>query len=636
MSTARRSKKTAGDESSAGSSEANLRAEVLTYFAEAREDMLKHLTSEVLRPSRIHAIVEDYLGDTLSRVQDSLKELASSHDALVEEFRAFRQEPCKRELESLNKEIAALRSHTKGELTRLWHEVKALKGQRPAREDDEPEEVREIDNEGTPPSKKKGGSRTRSRRSRTHRSTSSKGRRKKGRHHESDGDSSDSSDSSESDAEMSDGDRDDIRVADRACRKVLDVETYRLHDKDPERDLGLRTTKVLQNLRHLFDGERFDGSDPLTVLHFLEELKITFDDVGLCEGDARHMIRYFLSGEAARLFKGLSPKDKKSYPRVIKWLLRTYVRESMLQNAREEFLTRGQKPHETEVEYSKALSDLAKRCAGMIPSRDLINRFVRGLRPAIRTQVQARMASNTSWAVAVALATEHGTAHREAQKEQTSHREPLYAPMQRRRYAQGKGKTLVVKPPQQDDGTDLDEWWTHEEEPSVFPSRDQGQTIGATREGSALASREPSYASLPVSVTSSDEPYYTPRTSFAGGVPPEQPLPHVGKKVMLPPGVPFPVKKSPQGNASSTTYPCLGCGKLGHWLSDCPSVNNRLKDLALEALRTRKQVRQLQSARSRDPSPGRPRRVLLTCNDEGVANAQVEAEEREKSPEQAG
>ena len=637
MSTARRSKKTAGDESSAGSSEANLRAEILTYFAEAREDMLKHLTSEVLRPSRIHAIVEDYVGDSLTRVQDSLKELATSHDALREEFHAYRQEPGKRELESLSKEIAALRSHTKGELTRLWQEVKALKGRRHAREDNEPESVRENDDDDTPLSpKKKSGSNTRSHRSRVRRSTSSKSKQRRGRHYESDGDSSSSSDASESDADLSDRDNDDIRVADRGCKKVLDVETYRLHDRDPERDLGLRTTKVLQNLRHLFDGERFDGSDPLTVLHFLEELKVTFDDAGLCEGDARHMVRYFLSGEAARLFKGLSPKDKKTYPRIVKWLLRTYVRESMLQNAREEFLTRSQKPQETEVEYSKALSDLAKRCAGMIPSRDLINRFVRGLRPTIRTQVQARMASNTSWAIAVALATEHGTAHREAQKEQASQREPLFAPMQRKRYAQGRGKTLVVKPPQPEAGSDLDEWWAREEEPSVFPSCEKGQTIGATREGSAHPSRESSYASLPVSVTSSDEVYYTPRKSFAGGVPRDQPLPYVGKKVTLPAGVPFPVKKSPQGNNSTTTYPCLGCGKSGHWLSDCPSVNPRLKDLALEALRTRKQVRQVQSARSRDLSPGRPRIALLTREDEGVVDAPARVEERDPSPEQTG
>ena len=158
----------------------------------------------------------------------------------------------------------------------------------------------------------------------------------------------------------------------------------------------MRTAKVLTNLRHLFEGERFDGSDPLTVLPFLEELKSTFDDAGLSEGDAKHMVRYFLTGEAARLYKSLAPRDRRIYPRIVKWMLRTYVREDMLQKAGEEFLTRMQKQRETELECSKALADLAKRCASMIPARDLTNEFISGLRPAIRTQVQSRMASNTS------------------------------------------------------------------------------------------------------------------------------------------------------------------------------------------------------------------------------------------------
>ena len=434
---------------------------------------------------------------------------------------------------------------------------------------------------------------------------------------------------------MSDEDKDDIRVADRDCRRVLSIETYRLHDRESERDIGLRTTKVLQNLRHLFDGERFDGSDPLTVLHFLEELKTTFDDAGLCEGDARHMVRYFLTGEAARLFKGLSPNDKRSYPRIVKWLLRTYVRESMLQNAREVFLTRAQKPQETEVEYSKVLSDLAKRCAGMIPSRDLTNRFVRGLRPAIRTQVQARMTSNASWAVAVALASEHGVAHREGEKENSARPEAAFASMPRRKFTTGRGKTLMVKPPCREGDDEIDELWNRGEEPAVFPEPTEAAAIGAIHSGPAPFSRNSSYASLPASVTSSEDRFYTPRLSFQGGVRREQPSPEAGQKVMLPPGVPFPSKRSPPGNVSATASPCLGCGKTGHWLTDCPSINSRVKDLALEALRTRKQVRQLQFARSRDPSPGRPHRVLLTRAGEESVNAPFPPEEREPTPEKS-
>ena len=603
-------------------------------FVEAVEaGTLERLTSEALKPSRISAVVDDHIGDRLSRMELSLKKIAESHSALVKEFHASQQEPCKRELQALSDEIAALRGRTKAELERLWKEVKALKGEQSPPRNDEPIEVRDEEGNPTlPPTRRKSVSPTRSRKNRARRSSSSRRKQRRTRRNASDEEWSDSSDS---DADLSDGDKDDIRVADRDCRRVLSVESYRLHDRDPERDLGLRTNKVLQNLRHLFDGERFDGSDPLTVLHFLEELKITFDDAGLCEGDARHMVRYFLTGEAARLFKGLSPNDKRSYPRIVKWLLRTYVRESMLQNAREEFLTRAQKPHETEVEYSKALSDLAKRCAGMIPARDLTNRFVRGLRPAIRTAVQARVASNTSWAVAVALATEHGTAHREAEKEHASQREQPFIPYPRKRYAQGNRKTLVVKPSHEGDDSDLDEWWTREEEPAVFPDRVDGGTIGAIHAGSARPSRTPSYASLPASFTSSEDRYYTPQATFAGGVPRERPSPDQGKKVVLPPGVPFPARTPMQRNAPGTAYPCLGCGKLGHWLSDCPIVNPRVKDLALEALRTRKQTRQAQFTRSRDPSPARAPSVLLTREVEESVNAPLE-EKREPSPEQTG
>ena len=151
---------------------------------------------------------------------------------------------------------------------------------------------------------------------------------------------------------------------------TLSHETYRLLDRDPERDLALRTRKILANLRHLFDGERLDGTDSLTVLTFLEELRSPFGDAGFSEGDARHMIRYFLTGEDARLFKSLAPRDRRSHLRIVKWMLRTYVRENRLQNAREKFLTRAQKENETELEGSKVLSNLAKRCAEMIPRRE--------------------------------------------------------------------------------------------------------------------------------------------------------------------------------------------------------------------------------------------------------------------------
>ena len=616
------------------------RQSVREYFAKVEENVLQRLTDLVMKPDRIRNIAEDALSDTVLRIDNSLRQLTQSHNDLRGELEEFRREPCKAELRLSGNEITEVRERVNGEFEKIWSAIKALKGSKPRakKDDDEPISVRGSDEEDEEPPSRRGKGRgshdARSKRSRAKKSRHSKHTRRSRRGEDYEDDSS--SESDESDNELNDPDGDEIRVADRDCRKVLNVETYRLVDRDPERDLALRTTKVLANLRHLFDGERFDGSDPLNVLPFLEELRTTFDDAGLSEGDAKHMVRYFLTGEAARLFKGLSPRDKRSYPRIVKWLLRTYVRESMLQNAREEFLTRAQKQTETELEYSQALSNLAKRCAGMIPARDLTNRFVRGLRPAIRTQVQSRVARNTSWAVAVAIATEHGNAHREAQKEQSAARDPNFVAHPRRRVPTGKGRAFTIRQPTADDSSDIDELGTREEDLSIFDARD-ANTIGAIRPGPFGGSRDSSYASLPTSVGSSGERYYTPRSSFIGRDVRERYNGNDGTKVILPPGTPFPVKQSAKPlqtkPSAPNAYPCLGCGKTGHWLSECPNVNTRLKDLALEALRARKRARQIKFDERRDPSPGRFRSVLQVGEKEG-RDAPAPAEERDTTVEE--
>ena len=627
-------------ETTPAETEAAERENIHDFVARVEETLRDRLTAHILTPGRIQAVVDDEYGNRLRRLDEACSTISQGQKLLRQEFEKFREEPCKTELQSLRDELVSIRSYVNGECQKLWRELNKLKGEGP-REPSPEREPETVPDEDDPPAhlrKGRGSKATRSRNSRAKGSHSSRRKHRRKERYESETESSDSSD--ESDDDLNDPDGDEIRVADKECRKVLNVETYRLVDRDAERDLALRTTKVLANLRHLFDGERFDGTDPLTVLPFLEELKATFDDAGLCEGDAKHMIRYFLTGEAARLFKGLSPRDKKSYPRIVKWLLRTYVRESMLQNAREAFLTRAQKSTETELEYSQALSSLAKRCAGMIPAKDLINRFIRGLRPAIRTQVQSRMAKNTSWAVAVAIATDHGNAHREAQKEQESRRDPAFTTFPRRRNPVGKGKVLALRHQMRDDGSEPEELWTPEEDPAIFDARDN--TIGAIHRDSSLIPRDDSYASLLTSNSSSSERYYTPRTSFIGRESQERPLADPSKRVMLPPGVPYPAKRPqatqpasrPRTTSAVNALPCLGCGKLGHWLADCLDINPRLKDLALDSLRARKQARKIKFDERRDPSPGRFRAVLPVETEEDDAPA--EADEQEQPAEETG
>ena len=110
------------------------------------------------------------------------------------------------------------------------------------------------------------------------------------------------------------------------------------------------------------------------------------------------------------------------------------------------------------------------------------------------------------------------------------------------------------------------------------------------------------------------------------------------RNVMLPPGIPYPAKATSYAPATSqakaaNALPCVGCGKTGHWLSDCPIINPRLKELALESLRARKQARRLKFDEKRDPSPGRFRVLSVEDPDD---NATADAEEQETPTGEAG
>ena len=111
------------------------------------------------------------------------------------------------------------------------------------------------------------------------------------------------------------------------------------------------------------------------------------------------------------------------------------------------------------------------------------------------------------------------------------------------------------------------------------------------------------------------------------------------ERVVLLPGTPFLAKQvtrePQQGPSQPNAYPCLGCGKTRHWLSECQNVNASLKDLARDALRARKQARRLKFDERRDPAPGRFR-IVFQVRDEEESDAAVQTEEREVSAEETG
>ena len=556
---------------------------------------------------RINELVKEALADPLLGVEAELHQL-------TEKLEAYDTTSVKEEVRALKEEFAELRQAAQVEFTVLWQHISKLEKRLDMTPGPLADKRRESSvRRGSHAADLSSGDRSARKKKSSSRPLS--GRKNYFTRPESD---SDIESPLSSDAES---DIDDVEVADESCRKVMQVETYRLIDRDPTRNPRLKVAKVLAELRHLYDGEMFDGSDPLSLLHFLTDLKQTFDDAALAEGDAKHMVRYFLTGEAAKLFKGLSPNERGSYRRILQWLLRTYIREGMIQDAREKFLTRAQNPSETELEYSKVLSRLAHRCGGIVSESDLANRFVRGLQPAIRTHVQTKLRGIRSWAVAVATASDYGDAHREENAARNKPKTARFVTVPRRSMTGQTGRALLTHPSpvktERDDETvaDLDEL------EDLQNLSDGGDPVGAIHWGASQLARSPSLGSYASSGGSSDTVYKTPPPRFSpGGQAPAPRLPE--RQVMLPPGVPFPAGPRPKGPAR----PCLGCGKSGHWIATCPTTNPQVKEMVLEALRARKLARQQARAPDRSQPPREQRGVALLTPDQ----------EAEPDPEPSG
>ena len=558
---------------------------------------------------KLAAIVMDIVGDTLDAHAGAIEKLAKNQPQKGADGEGTIPEGIKRELQKLREEVKDLQETVKAQLGAMWRDLSTMKAAINAKDKDP------MSDEGDPfewPPKTRKKQTSRSRSARKNRSSSSRRKDLTVVISEPSGSESEPSDGHSSAEE----DERDEFVTDDNCRTALRVSTYRLKDRNPKRDTRLKTVKVLADLKHLFDGDRFSGDDPLTVLHFLEELKVVFDDAGICEGDARHMFRYFLTGEAQRLFKGLTAKERDAYPQIVRWMLRTYVRENLLQEARDEFFARSQKPDETEQEYAEALRELSRRCVGMLTEKEIRTRFVRGLVPAIRTHVSGKIRKSTTWADAISVAADYGNADRETRKADRKRDDRYFAPLPRRKPRTATGALAV----QQEQAPTEHAGQLAAIAGAQYAEEDGGaDPIGALPWGSNPNSRDTSFGSYRSSGSSSTK-FHTPQTlPFPRASPPND-----GRKVMLPPGVPYPTKQA----GFSSVQPCLGCGKHGHWIADCPTTIPETRDLILEALKARK-AKRLAAASGPRVRFGQVQRNLVILEKEDSTSPQQADEEGE-------
>lgn len=560
------------------------------------------LTSSPLLEGMIAQAVRGYVDPQLKEFQSKLQQLEDDLVLKRRDDELQGSEYARQEVSRLDKDLEALREYTRKATGEVWGQLTTLSGKiqeiSPQKEEDILADEADKDRRSSIESRMSAIRRRKSR------GKKSSGRRKHRAKYYASESSSDQSDSDRSSDGSLESETEDIRTADRACRKAMSVETYRLINRATERSKRWSTNKMVNTVRHLFKGDNFDGSDPISVLIFLEEIKSAFDDAEIGEGDAKHLVRYFLEGDAERLFKGLGSRDRNSYPRILRWLLRTYVRETMLQDAREAFLTRTQRSNETELDYSKELRVLARRCGGMIPDRDVTHRFVRGLQPAIRTQVQMQVKRDTTWPTVVALAADFGNSHRDASRDSKARDESrLLAPARRR--SSELGRTLLVQPTP---GNRTEISSDDEELIQQFESLDMpedGATIATLSGGGRIFPNSPSHLSIS-SGGGSSASYRTARGGFSPS-PITYAPPRAERRVMLPPGIPFPSRQT----STSPKQVCWGCGLEGHFLSGCKTTDPRLIEIALEGIRSRKRERAARAAPTAQNIPQFPGRSVV-------------------------
>ena len=194
-----------------------------------------------------------------------------------------------------------------------------------------------------------------------------------------------------------------LRARESAFDQVLSYRTYRLNTPDTwssdpqrmERELR-KVSKHVGNIRSFNPSfEEFDGREPIDVLRFLAELKDAADSTGVHEGAAVKMLPYFLRGEAQVYLAGIARKGKLlsggarnfTWPHAVQALLIRYASDDALSAAYDSVTRITQAQAEDENAFADRLQDAALQCANVFTQRDLVNYFVKGLQPGIRSVV---------------------------------------------------------------------------------------------------------------------------------------------------------------------------------------------------------------------------------------------------------
>ena len=177
-------------------------------------------------------------------------------------------------------------------------------------------------------------------------------------------------------------------------KKAVYFKTYRLHNRSLQYDSSV--TKKLSKIRKRMEPEMrphlFDGSDPITIIPFLEAFRDSCNVNGVHEGAALWLVGYFLRGSAKSKVtaRTTSNNAKKkignrllTYCQAIDFLLRTYATDDIIARAVDDLKSYKQDSTTSEMAYLEKLWARALRMGSVFQEHDLVDIFLAGLRPEI-------------------------------------------------------------------------------------------------------------------------------------------------------------------------------------------------------------------------------------------------------------
>lgn len=188
-----------------------------------------------------------------------------------------------------------------------------------------------------------------------------------------------------------------IQVRNSELKTILSYKTYRLRNQSPKftKKMQKELSKIAMRMKtHISDEQKFTGTDPVSIIRFLEEFKEACDHNGLSEGAALHLFQYFVldpAKKSLRLFlrSNINDKSHNSYCGAVLFLLTTYAPEDQVNMERRKVFLSQQRPAESENDFAIRVQAQASRLGQAFKESDLITSYLNGLPENIRTYINS-------------------------------------------------------------------------------------------------------------------------------------------------------------------------------------------------------------------------------------------------------